>query len=182
MTDYMMNQHTRIKLALTLVTLLLVAGPSIAAAKGLYAGGSYGWFKGKDDEFDDDQSNGWRAFIGGTANQIIGWEVGYAEADQFRGRTLGNVDVTAWDASLLAGFPIGPVTPFARVGAVWNDVKTSNSGSDSDWRYKYGVGLDLNLGKTFALRFEGNRTKVDTSVLKTDIDSASVGLLVRFGP
>ncbi|MFL6712660.1 MAG: porin family protein [Sulfurifustis sp.] len=162
--------------------LVLLAMPSIALAQGFYAGASYGWLNTDDSDFTDDTANGWRIFFGATANRIIGWEIGYADLGSYGGGpVLGDVDINAWDASLIAGLPVGPVTLFGRVGAVYADIKTANRSSDTDWTYKYGLGAEFNIGKKAALRFEWDRYPIDSGVLDADVDTASVALLFRFG-
>lgn len=177
------NALGRFSSSLTATTIvLLLATPTVTLAQ-IYAGANYSWLNSDDAEFTDDTANGWRAFFGGTANRIIGWEIGYADLGSYGGGTaLGDVDITGWDASLLAGLPIGPVTLFGRLGAAWVDVKTTNSSSDSDWTYKYGIGADLNLGKKFAIRAEWNRYPIDIGALDANIDTTSLGFYFRFGP
>ncbi|MFL6714050.1 MAG: outer membrane beta-barrel protein, partial [Sulfurifustis sp.] len=136
---------SRIRAAAVIAALFLM--PSIALAQGLYAGASYGWLNTDDSDFTDDTANGWRVFFGGTANRIIGWEIGYADLGSYGGGpVLGDVDINAWDVSIIGGVPVGPVTLFGRLGAAYADVKTANRSSDTDWTYKYGLGADVNLG------------------------------------
>lgn len=172
----------RARLSAILAALVLTAGTGAASA-GTYVGGSYSWADGGNSDFEDSTATGWRAFLGANASGVFGWELGYGEVSEFRGRTLGKLEVNAWDASLLVGLPAGPLTFFGRLGGVFGTVKTDNFSSD-DWTYRYGLGLDVNLGKTVGLRFEWNRTPfksditdVDTDV---DIDTASAGILFRF--
>lgn len=161
-----------------LVALLLFAGPGGAFA-GTYVGGMYGWVEGDNSDFEDSTANGWRAFVGASASGVFGWEVGYGEVSEFRGRTLGRLDVNAWDASFLGGLPLGPFTLFGRLGAVFGTVEADNRSSD-DWTYRYGVGLDVGLGKTVGLRVEWNRTPIKSEITDIDIDTASAGILFRF--
>lgn len=171
---------SRMRVAAAIVVLFVV--PQIALAQNFYFGGSYNWLNTNDSDFTDDTANGWRVFFGASANRIIGWEIGYADLGSYDGGAIfGHVDINAWDASLLAGLPLGPVTLFGRVGAIRAEVETANRSSDTDWSYKYGVGADINLGKKAALRFEWDRYPIDNSILDANIDTASVGLLIRFG-
>lgn len=168
----------RTALLQTLAVLVLLAGPGIACA-GTYVGGMYGWADGSNSDFEDSTANGWRAFLGANASGVFGWEIGYGQVSEFKGRTLGNLKVEAWDASFLVGLPAGPLTFFGRLGGVFGTVKTDNRSSD-DWTYRYGLGVDVGLGKTVALRFEWNRTPLRTDIADVDVDTASAGILFRF--
>lgn len=168
----------RAVLAQMMSALALLGAPVVAPAE-TYVGASYGWADGSNSDFEDSTANGWRAFLGASASGVFGWELGYGQVSEFKGRTLGRLEVDAWDASLLAGLPVGPFTFFGRLGAVFGSVKTDNLSSD-DWTYRYGLGLDAKLGKTVALRFEWNRTPIKSEIADVDLDTASAGIYFRF--
>src|SRR5689334_2809426 len=147
-----------------LASTLFVLGSGMASAE-TYLGASYGESDGNDSELSDKTSDGWRVFLGAGAGDVFGWEVGYGEVDNLKGRTLGNIDISGVDASLLIGLPLGPFRLFGRLGAVMTSVDSDNLSSSDDWTYRYGVGGDLNLGKTFALRIEWNRTPIRSDLI-----------------
>lgn len=162
-----------------LLAVLLFVVPGLAAAE-TYVGASYGTADGENADFEDSTANGWRAFLGASAGGVFGWEVGYGEISEFRGRTLGRVDISGVDGSFLVGLPAGPLVFFGKVGAVFATVDTDNRDSSDDWTYKYGVGVDANMGKTFALRFEWTRYAINSDIIDSDVDVASAGVLFRF--
>jgi hypothetical protein len=159
-----------------LTVLFLAAAPRLASAE-TYIGGSYGWANGHNSDFDDSNGTGWRAFVGGWST-IFGTELGYGKISGIHGRTLGDVDIKAWDASLLAGIPLGPLRVFARAGAVYSTVEAMNR-SSNDWNYKYGAGIDTHLGPV-GLRFEWDRYPIKSEVVDADVDVASAALMFRF--
>ena len=164
-----------IRMAVVLTTAVLLGAPGLASA--MYIGASYGWADGENSDFEDSTANGWRVFLG--AGEVFGWEVGYGEISEFRGRTLGDLDVSAGDASLLIGLPIGPFRFFGRAGAVFSTVDTGDRSTD-DWTYRYGAGVDAHLGKTVGLRLEWNRTPYKSDIADVDVDTAAAGIFFRF--
>ncbi|MFL6623194.1 MAG: porin family protein [Sulfurifustaceae bacterium] len=166
------------RIVTALATVVLIAGPGAAFAE-TYLGASYGWFDGKDTDLEDSTTNGWRAFLGASASGVFGWEVGYGELNDLKGRTLGDIKIKAWDLSLLAGLPVGPLRLFGRLGGVYDTVEVA-SRSDNDWTYRYGVGVDVGLGKRLGLRFEWDRTPVKSDISDIDVDTASAGIFFRF--
>lgn len=165
-------------LSTAFVAIVLAAAPVMVSA-GTYVGASYGWADGENSDFEDSTANGWRAFLGASASGVFGWELGYGEVSEFKGRTLGNIEISTWDASLLVGFPAGPFTFFGRAGAVFGTVEVGDRSAD-DWTYRYGAGFDVNLGKTVGFRFEWNRTPVRSEITDIDVDTAAAGVLFRF--
>lgn len=166
------------RFATALATAVLIVGPGTVLAE-TYIGASYGWFDGKDTDLEDSTTNGWRAFLGASASGVFGWEVGYGELNDLKGRTLGDIKIKAGDLSLLAGLPVGPLRLFGRLGGVYDTVEVSNR-SNSKWTYKYGVGVDVGLGKSLGLRFEWDRTPVKSDIIDIDVDTASAGIFFRF--
>lgn len=67
------------------------------------------------------------------------------------------IDLTAWDAYGVAGFDLGPVTVFGKLGLVAWDADLTfagfDAGSESDQDTAYGVGASFGLG-SFQLRAE----------------------------
>jgi hypothetical protein len=154
-----------------LASLLLLSGTAMADS-GFYAGGSVGNTTlkanfenpvgGGDFTFDENDFS-WKAFGGFNFDLPVvqlGIEGGY--------RSLGGpsatvaseqygVDITAWDAFGVAGFDVGPLTVFGKLGIIsWDaDVSISgvDAGSEDDQDAAYGLGASFSLG-SFQLRAE----------------------------
>lgn len=172
----MKSWKARVTGPLAILTMLaLAAVPGIASAT--YIGASYGWTKGHSSDFEDSTGSGWRAFLG-SGGRILGWEVGYAKLTGFKGQTLDNIDINAWDASLLAGISLGPVRLFGSAGGVYSTVDAA-SRSSNDWTYKYGVGVDTHFGPV-GVRLAWDRYPIKSEVIDADVDVASAGLMFRF--
>ena len=161
---------------MVLSALILLAGPRPAAATP-YIGASYGWTNGHSSDFEDSSGTAWRVFAGSWGT-IFGAELGYGKLTGFKDHTVNNVDISAWDASLLAGVPLGPVRLFGRAGAVYTTTDVANS-SSHDWNYKYGVGVDTHFGP-MGVRFEWDRFPVKSDRIDADVDVASAALMFRF--
>ena len=134
----------------------------------------------------DESDFGWKLF--GGYNWVLartfglGFEAGYVDL----GNPSGNVsalpvqlDPTLFDVFAVAGFDIGPVGIFGKVGYAWWDVDVDLEGvssSDSGNDVAYGIGARFNL---FSLEFRGEYELFDIS----DVDDASlwsVGVVWRF--
>jgi hypothetical protein len=150
---------------------LLLSGPAMADS-GFYMGGSVGNttleatlqdpIGGGDFPFDESDFS-WKAFGGFNFDLPVvnlGIEGGY--------RSLGGpsvtvatetygIDITAWDLFGVAGFDLGPLTVFGKLGLIsWDaDLTISgfDAGSEDDQDTAYGVGASFNLG-SFQLRAE----------------------------
>lgn len=157
--------------ASVLASALLLSGPAVADS-GPYIGGSIGNttleatvqdpIGGGDFVFDESDFS-WKIYGGfnfdlPTIN--LGVEGGY--------RSLGGpsavvatenfgIDLTAWDVYGVAGFDLGPVSVFGKLGIVAWDADVSfagiDAGSESDQDTAYGVGASFGLG-SFQLRAE----------------------------
>jgi len=173
----MLQLHTMIKslrssLAVpVIVSLLAISGTAIADT-GFYFGGSVGDTT-LEAEFDDPIGDGtftfdesdfsWKAF-GGVNFDLpvvqLGIEAGYVDLGgpsvTFAAEEYG-VDVTAWDAFGVAGFNLGPVKLFGKLGVVSWDAEATiagfEAGSDDGTDTAYGVGAALELG-SFQIRAE----------------------------
>ena len=157
--------------ACSLVSALLLATPAMADS-GPYVGASIGNttleatlqdpIGGGDFAFDESDFS-WKIYGGfnfdlPTINLAV--EGGY--------RSLGGpsaviatqsfgIDLTAWDVYGVAGFDLGPVNVFGKLGIVSWDADLTlagfDAGSDSDQDTAYGVGASFGLG-SFRLRAE----------------------------
>ena len=154
-----------------LVSLLAISGTAIADT-GFYIGGSVGDTTLQAD-FDDPIGDGtfsfdesdfsWKAF-GGINFDLpviqLGIEAGYVDlggpSATFASEEYG-VDVTAWDAFGVAGFNLGPVKLFGKLGVISWDAEATiagiEAGSDDGTDTAYGVGAALELG-SFQIRAE----------------------------
>ena len=154
-----------------LVSLLAISGTAIADT-GFYFGGSVGDTTLQAD-FDDPIGDGtfsfdesdfsWKAF-GGINFDLpviqLGIEAGYVDlggpSATFATEEYG-VDVTAWDAFGVAGFNVGPVKLFGKLGVISWDADATiagiEAGSDDGTDTAYGVGAAFELG-SFQIRAE----------------------------
>lgn len=154
-----------------LASALLIAGPAMADS-GFYLGGSLGQttleteimdpIGGGSFTFDEDDSS-WKAYGGFTFDLPViklGVEGGYRDlggpSATYAAGAYG-VDVTAWDAFGVAGFDLGPLSLFGKLGFIsWDADFTEDgfdAGSDDGTDTAYGVGAAINLG-SFQLRAE----------------------------
>lgn len=154
-----------------LVSLLAISGTAIADT-GFYIGGSVGDTTLQvdfddpigDDTFTFDESDfSWKAFAGINFDLPViqlGIEAGYVDlggpSATFASDEYG-VDVTAWDAFGVAGFNLGPVKLFGKLGVVSWDAEATiagfEAGSDDGTDTAYGVGAAFELG-SFQIRAE----------------------------
>ena len=156
--------------AAALSAALLVSGPAMADS-GFYLGGSVG-NTALEVNFDDelggvvpfDESDfSWKLYGGYNFDLPVlnlGVEGGYRSlggpSATIAAETYG-IDITAWDVFGVAGFELGPVTVFGKLGMVAWDAEVSiagiDQGSEDDQDAAYGVGASFNLG-SFQLRAE----------------------------
>lgn len=158
--------------ALLAASLLGLSGTAMADS-GFYLGGSVGnttleanfedpLDPGSDFTFDESDFS-WKAFGGYNFDLPVinlGVEGGY--------RSLGGpsvtiaqesfgIDITAWDVFGVAGFDLGPVTVFGKLGIISWDAELTvggfDAGSEDDQDTAYGIGASFNLG-SFQLRAE----------------------------
>jgi hypothetical protein len=151
-------------------SVLLLSGPALADS-GLYVGGSVGNTTLEADFVDpigggnltlDENDFSWKVF-GGYMFDLpvvnLGVEAGYRDlggpSATLAAETYG-IEATAWDAYGVAGFDLGPVNVFGKLGFVsWDADLTAAGfdGSDDGTDTAYGVGASISLG-SFALRAE----------------------------
>ena len=149
---------------------LLLSGPAMADS-GFYLGGSVGNttleanlqdpIGGGDFTFDENDFS-WKLYGGFTFDLPVvnlGVEGGYRDlggpSATFASETYG-IDVTAFDVFGVAGFDLGPINLFGKLGFIsWDADLTAAglTGSDDGTDTAYGVGASFNLG-SFALRAE----------------------------
>ena len=149
---------------------LLLSGPAMADS-GFYLGGSLG-NTALEIDFDDGQGGilpfdesdfSWKLYGGYNFDLPVinlGVEGGYRSlggpSATIASETFG-VDITAWDAFGVAGFALGPVTVFGKLGMISWDAELTvagfDVGSEDEQDTAYGVGASFNLG-SFQLRAE----------------------------
>lgn len=165
-----MKSLRRALAAAALAAVLLVSGPAMADS-GFYLGGSVG-NTALEVNFDDSQGGfipfdesdfSWKLYGGYNFDLPVinlGVEGGYRSlggpSATIISDTVG-IDLTAWDVFGVAGFELGPVTIFGKLGiASWEAELTLNGidqGSEDDQDTAYGLGASFNLG-SFQLRAE----------------------------
>jgi hypothetical protein len=147
-----------------LAAALLLSVPAMADS-GFYMGGSVGNTTleanfqdpiGGGDFLFDENDFSWKAFGGFNFDLPginLGVEGGYRSlggpSAMFATGAYG-IDITAWDAFGVAGFDIGPVAVFGKLGIIsWDaDVTIAgvDAGSEDDQDTAYGIGASFNLG------------------------------------
>lgn len=156
-------------IASALAAALLLAGPAVADS-GFYVGGSVGntalefdFEDGGDDFTFDENDFSWKAY-GGFKFPVpalhLAVEGGYRSlggpSTTIASQEFG-IDVTAWDVFGVAGFDLGPVTVFGKLGMIAWDAEVTlaglDAGSEDDQDMGYGLGASFNLG-SFQLRAE----------------------------
>lgn len=157
-------------LAVFLASGLLISGSALADS-GPYFGGSIGNTSLEANISDpdigdftfDENDFSWKLFGGYTFDLgaiDLGIEAGYVDLGgpsvTFLTEEFG-LDVTAWDAFAVAGFDLGPIGLFAKLGMISWDAELSfagfDVGSEDGTDTAYGVGAAFNLG-SFQIRAE----------------------------
>jgi OmpA-OmpF porin, OOP family len=168
------------KLAVVAVTAAALLVPTAATAAGLsgpYFGGSYGQYKFKDNNLNENDTL-WKAFVGGQFNNWLGVEAGYVAMDRAANQG-SSFEAEGFTAAALLSFPLAQKSSFyVKGGGFWWDaerrgsVNTDRSHGDPF----YGAGFRIGLSEHFSLRLEYERYEV----VDTDIDTASIGLQANF--
>jgi len=180
--------------ALFAASLLALSGTAMADS-GFYVGGSVGNTTLKvnfDDpvgpgEFVFDENDfSWKAFAGFQFDLPVinlGVEGGYRDlggpSATFAAEAYG-IDVTSWDVCGVAGFDLGPVNVFGKLGFVaWEadlTVAGINAGSEDDTDTAYGIGASFNLG---SLQLRAEYEMFDISDVE-DLYMLSAGFVYKF--
>jgi len=157
--------------ALVMASLLVISGTAMADS-GFYLGGSVGNSTleaniqdpiGNGDFTFDESDFSWKLYGGFNFDLPVinlAVEGGYRDlggpSATFAAESYG-IDVTAWDAFGVAGFNLGPVNVFGKLGFISWDADLSvagfDVGSEDGTDTAYGVGASFNLG-SFQLRAE----------------------------
>jgi OOP family OmpA-OmpF porin len=170
---------------------------------GFYVGAGVGQAKAKDwcspGGFDscDDKKTAWKVFGGYQITPNFAVEAGYANLGKFTatfGPESENAEVTAWEASLVAGVPLMPrLGIFGRLGvyrATVKDVDNLFGTFEHDNNdFTFGAGLGYDVTRNLAVRAEwqryyqvgGGDTALGAGVgQKSNVDVLGVSALWRF--
>ncbi len=151
---------------------------------------------------DHDKDTGFKVFGGYEFNRWFSLEGGYFDlgkmgytAATLPGGTLeGQIKVQGVNLDAVLNIPLTEkFSVFGRAGVIYADAKDTFSGtgavivvnpspSEKATNYKYGGGLQYDFTKSFGMRAEYERYRINDAIgNKGDIDLASIGLLFRFG-
>lgn len=153
---------------------------------GLYIGGSVGQSSVEED-FDigsiDEEDTGYKVFLGYNFGILplvdLAVEADYRDFGTFENGDVVTVDLVAYDIYGIAGFNLGPVGLFGKVGYTNTEADFDyalGDSSNSDSATTYGVGAKVQLG-SLALRAEYETFDIDDV---DDLNMVSVGAVVTF--
>jgi hypothetical protein len=146
---------------------------SDAARADNFAGGSYARVRQNGGPFDG-ANNGYKLFVG-SYNRTVGLEAGWVNFGHLGGD--GGPHADAWTSSVMIGFPISYVTPFAKGGLAVSRVgATPITEEAKHYRFYYGGGVRLGGVKGFGLRAEYERYRLDSD----QVELLTAGLEYRF--
>ena len=165
-------------------------------ASGLWGGGSITSIT------DRDSDTGFKVFGGYQFNKYFAFEAGYFELGKFgfdaatlpAGTLTGDIKLKGFNFDLILNLPITEkFSFFGRVGANNAEAKDTFLGTGAvhvlnpnptqrDTNIKFGGGLQYDFTKSFGMRLEAERYRINDAVgNKGDVDLFSAGLLIRFG-
>ncbi|NVJ48928.1 MAG: porin family protein [Gammaproteobacteria bacterium] len=175
------------KLAVVLFVSLFANLAFAGSESGLYLGASVG--QGSVDTGDpvfdvDEDSSGYKVFAGynfGVLPAIdLAVELDYRDFGSFENSALNiESDMTSYEVYGLAGFDLGPLGLFGKVGYSNTDIESVVNGinvDDSDSNSTYGVGAKFQLG-SLAIRAEYEVFELDGV---DDLTMSSVGFVYTF--
>lgn len=151
---------------------------------------------------DDDRDTGYKVFGGYKFNRYLSFEGGYFDLGKFGftattvplGTLSGNIKLRGWNLDAVGTWPITErFSAFGRAGVNYAEAKDSFSSTGSvtvldpnpskrDTNYKIGAGVQFDFTRSFGMRLEAERYRVNDAVgNKGDVDLFSLGLVYRFG-
>ena len=151
---------------------------------------------------DHDKDLGFKVFGGYEFNRWFSLEGGYFNLGKMgydattlpAGTLNGQIKVQGVNLDAVLKVPLTEkFSVFGRAGVIYADAKDTFSGtgavivvnpspSEKATNYKYGGGLQYDFTKSFGMRAEYERYRINDAVSnKGDLDLASIGLLFRFG-
>ena len=137
----------------------------------------------------DRKDTAWRIFGGWQAHRAFAVELGYANLGTATFREAGGtgtIETTAFDLSVIAGLPVGPVSIFGRLGGYHAETEGNFPGeslSNDKNGFLFGVGLGYDINRNLGLRAEWKRyLRVGGGAFDEyiDVDMLSIGALWRF--
>jgi OmpA-OmpF porin, OOP family len=153
-----------------------------------YVGASYGWFKSRGGDFDDDRDL-WDVHAGFLFNGFVGLEANYTRFGRYGG-DLASSRTDGFGIALVGRVPLSETWgAYAKVGQFfWDaDVRTpvGRSSFDGDDTF-FGIGTDFRVADHVNLVVEYNRYRIDTraddlpGVRRTDLDTVKLGVRLQF--
>lgn len=151
---------------------------------------------------DDDRDDGYKVFAGYQFGANLAIEAVYFDLGKFgfdattvpAGTLSGDVQIDGFSFDVIGSLPLGDrLSAFGRLGANVADAASRFTGtgavvvptanfSEANVNYKLGLGLQYDLGRSWSVRLEGERYRIDDSVgNEGDVDLYSLGVLYRFG-
>jgi len=151
---------------------------------------------------DHDKDLGFKVFGGYEFNKWFSLEGGYFDLGKmgYTANTLpagtleGQLKLNGVNLDAVLNIPLTEkFSVFGRAGVIYANAKDTFSGtgavivmkpspSEKATNYKYGGGLQYDFTKSFGMRAEYERYRINDAVTnKGDLDLASIGLLIRFG-
>ena len=143
----------------------------------------------------DDESTGWKVFVGRDITDYFGLELSYANAGEAKiiGPTTapGTLEIRPWLVSLSAKLeiPLGKrFTVLAKAGATYFKVDYERTGSyralssgDDGLEPSVGLGVGVNLARRFAIRAEWENFNDAVGGLgQGNVEMGTVSLLYKF--
>ncbi len=153
-----------------------------------YVGGSYGGFKARGGEFDDDKDFIELSF-GGFFNPYVGLEASATYFGEYGGN-LAKADAKGYGMAVIGRLPLSDSWGlYAKGGQFFWDAKiktpVGNRKTDGDDPF-YAAGMDFRLAQNLNMIVEYSRYEIDTriedlpNVEDTDLDTVKVGVRLRF--
>lgn len=150
----------------------------------------------------DERDTGYKLFGGYRFNRYLALEGGYFDLGKFgfttttlpAGTLSGRIEVKGVNLDLVGFVPFtAKFAAFGRAGAIHAEAKDSFAGTgavnvldpsrrERDTNYKFGLGLQYRFTRSFAMRAEVERYRIDDAVGNDgDVDLYSLGVLSGFG-
>lgn len=158
-----------------------------AVLPGFYIGGAVGQttVEGDFNGFDFDETDtSWKAYAGARFG-LLGIEGGYVNLADSSDDDV-DMEATGWDLFGTLNIGTGPITVFAKAGAIMWDAEAEVAGidiDDDDTDLAYGVGASFNITPLTAIRAEWERFEIDELADTADIDQVdmmSLGVDITF--
>jgi OOP family OmpA-OmpF porin len=151
---------------------------------------------------DRDHDTGFKVFGGYQFNKYFAFEGGYFDLGKFgftsntlpAGTLNGDLKVNGFNFDAVLSLPFTKkFSGFLRAGVINADTKDTFAGTGAvvvlnpnptkrETNYKYGAGLQYDFTRSFGMRAEVERYRINDAVgNKGDVDLASVGVLFKFG-